>query len=410
MKGRTSVSLEEAVSRLLSSCSDLPPYKVQACKDLAEEIVSFSALAGSYATDSVIQFYSERFKVPAFEKPESLPAGAMWKAGYVINIYRIMTGKDCSRHAVYFNANETKWYEGILDDYLAWLRDCGKSTGTIRTRQETLPYFLDFLGVRNINQVPSLRIEDYESFLTFIGEQPYTQWTKSTIISSVKDFTRYLQEKELISCNPLIMLSGIKAPRRKNLPKFYTPEEVRKLIATIDRTTNRGKTTYAMLLLVAVYGMRGVDVTLLTLDDIRWEEERVVFTQQKTGKTIEFPLIKEVRLAILDYISNVRHNCGHRNVFIREAPPYVPYRPGAASVGRFLSNLFIKAGIDTKGRPIGPHALRYSLATLLSGMDTPINEIAHILGHSSVQSSLTYVWSDIEHLRIAAQEVLPYAE
>lgn len=410
MKGRTSVSLEEAVSRLLLSCSDLPLYKVQACKHLAEEIVSFSALAGSYATDSVIQFYCERFKVPAFEKPESLVAGAMWKAGFVINIYRIMIGKDCSRHAVYFNANETKWYEGILDDYLAWLRDYGKSAGTIRTRQETLPYFLDFLGVRNINHMGNLRNEDYEGFLSFLCEQPYTQWTKSTIIATVKDFTKFLQEKNLTTCNPLIMLSGIKTPRRKDLPKFYTPEEVRELIAIIDRTTNRGKTTYAMLLLVAVYGMRGVDVTLLTLDDIRWEEERVVFTQQKTGKTIELPLIREVRLALLDYISNVRHDCQYRNVFIRETPPYVPYRPGAASVGRFISNLFIKAGIDTKGRPVGPHALRYSLATLLSGMDTPINEIAYILGHSSVQSSLTYVWSDIEHLHIAAQEVLPYAE
>lgn len=47
--------------------------------------------------------------------------------------YRIMAGKDCSRYVVYFNANEMRWYEGVLDDYLGWFRDCEKSDGTIRT-------------------------------------------------------------------------------------------------------------------------------------------------------------------------------------------------------------------------------------------------------------------------------------
>lgn len=126
---------------------------------------------------------------------------------------------------------------------------------------------------QNINHLENLKDEDYEGFFSFFGEQPYTQCPRSTIIATAKDFTRLLREKNLISYNPLIMLSGIKTPKRKDLPKFYNIlEEVRKHIAVIDSTTNHGNTTYAMLLIVAVYGMRGVDVTLLTLDDIGWEE------------------------------------------------------------------------------------------------------------------------------------------
>ena len=61
--------------------------------------------------------------------------------------------------------------------------------------------------------------------------------------------------------------------------------------------------------------------------------------------------------------------------------------------------------IDTKGKHHGLHSLRHSLATNLFETGTPVNEIAVILGHTSAASTKTYVWSDIERLRIAALEV-----
>ena len=56
---------------------DLSPDKVQPCKKLAEEIVSFNTSVEYNGTDAVIQFYSKLFKIPAFEKTEKLQAGAM---------------------------------------------------------------------------------------------------------------------------------------------------------------------------------------------------------------------------------------------------------------------------------------------------------------------------------------------
>jgi integrase len=38
----------------------------------------------------------------------------------------------------------------------------------------------------------------------------------------------------------------------------------------------------------------------------------------------------------------------------------------------------------------------------------PINEIAMVLGHASVQATTRYVWSDFSHLKVAALEVIPY--
>lgn len=52
--------------------------------------------------------------------------------------------------------------------------------------------------------------------------------------------------------------------------------------------------------------------------------------------------------------------------------------------------------------------MRHSLATELIANAVPINEVSTILGHTTLQATMTYIWTDIVHLRAAALEVLPY--
>ena len=108
--------------------------------------------------------------------------------------------------------------------------------------------------------------------------------------------------------------------------------------------------------------------------------------------------------ALLDYIKNARPESDCPNVFIRLKKPYIPYSMND-HFGDKIFPFFELAGVDTKGKHHGLHSLRHSLATNLFVSGTPVNEIAVILGHTSVESTKTYVWSDIEHLRIAALEV-----
>ena len=69
---------------------------------------------------------------------------------------------------------------------------------------------------------------------------------------------------------------------------------------------------------------------------------------------------------------------------------------------------FTLAGIITDRKHAGLHSLRHSLATNLMGDNTPISEIAAILGHTSAQSTRQYIWSNINQLRTAALEVPTY--
>ena len=58
---------------------------------------------------------------------------------------------------------------------------------------------------------------------------------------------------------------------------------------------------------IAYYtGMRGTDITSLTIDSIDWDKEVITFTQSKTGVELTLPLTATVGNAIWRYITSQR--------------------------------------------------------------------------------------------------------
>jgi len=55
------------------------------------------------------------------------------------------------------------------------------------------------------------------------------------------------------------------------VPRSIRAEDVQRMLGTVDRRTIVGKRDFAMLLLLAVYGLRAREVASLTLDDLDWE-------------------------------------------------------------------------------------------------------------------------------------------
>lgn len=188
---------------------------------------------------------------------------------------------------------------------------------------------------------------------------------------------------------------------------FYSPDEIRKVLEIVDRKSRQGKMVYLMMLLACVYGLRISDIRQLELPSLNWGKKTISLCQQKTKRYIELPITQEVCLALLDYIKNARPNVPDSHVFIKQRSPHEPYsfdNHFSDKVGAY----FKKAGINTEHKHHGFHSMRHSLATELTSDSVPINEIATILGHTTVQSTIVYIWSDIKHLKLASLEVLPY--
>lgn len=56
---------------------------------------------------------------------------------------------------------------------------------------------------------------------------------------------------------------------------------------------------HAILMILAVYGVRSREVARLRLGDIDWQKERIVFTRAKGGESHSFPLHECVGAAIV---------------------------------------------------------------------------------------------------------------
>jgi integrase len=175
----------------------------------------------------------------------------------------------------------------------------------------------------------------------------------------------------------------------------WDPADVTKIIEAIDRSNPSGKRDYAIVLLICRLGLRAVDVKRLRFSDLDWPANQVSVLQAKTGRRVDLPLLKDVGWAIIDYIRGGRPVSDWPQVFIRHTAPIGPF-----SDQDHLHQILVKharvAHVRVgEQRRHGMHSLRHTLATQLMEDGTPVEQIADILGHQSVQSTGVYLKSSL---------------
>lgn len=352
--------------------------------------------------EQVIQeYYSMTVGVSPFEAPPSKSKERYARAIRMIQDF--LHHEEPKRRYVNHPFDCPTSYQAILSRYETLMKNDQKSYGTIRTRSGRMKVFFVFLAGRECVVLQNITPELFTDYVSSLNDR-YSSQGKASLLYTIRNFFSYDEFSEMLTFDPLPFLSGIHSRKHERLPSFYTAEEVKRILNAVNRSTPWGKTAYLMMILAYVYGLRSSDIKALRFDDINWESRTITIIQFKTHKSVSLPITDEILFALLDYIKNARPRVDNPNVFIRLRKPYIPYSMNDHFGDKILPYFEI-AGVDTKGKHHGLHSLRHSLATNLLKTGTPVNEIAVILGHTSAASTKTYVWSDIEHLRIAALEV-----
>ena len=187
--------------------------------------------------------------------------------------------------------------------------------------------------------------------------------------------------------------------KHEQCPRYLTRTQVEAVLAAIDRRTSRGKRSYAMLLMLATYGLRGIEVRSLRLDDIDWRNDRVRIANRKAGNSTTYPLTAAVGEAILDYLKGGRPASDHREVFLTVIAPIRPMTspsPLSYQVQRHMARARVTV------ERAGSHSFRYSCAQRLFESGTPLKTIGDYLGHSHPDSTQRYTKIAIDQLREVA--------
>ncbi len=104
---------------------------------------------------------------------------------------------------------------------------------------------------------------------------------------------------------------------------------VEKLLALTDTERPSGVRDRAILMLLAIYGLRRSEVHRLRLEDLDWERRLLLVAQSKQGCARIYPLIVSVAEAIARYLREVRPHSTYREVFLILRAPYTPIVPGS---------------------------------------------------------------------------------
>ena len=110
-------------------------------------------------------------------------------------------------------------------------------------------------------------------------------------------------------------------------------------------------------------------------------------TKSKRERVV--PLLQEAGEALAKYVLHARPRIGSQRVFLSHVPPVGPFM-SSGGISRIVRSRLERSGI-TLSRVAGAHLLRHSLATQLVRQRRPINEVAGLLGHRSIDTTAIYV-------------------
>jgi site-specific recombinase XerD len=197
------------------------------------------------------------------------------------------------------------------------------------------------------------------------------------------------------------LAAAIMAPRvgtHEGLPIGPSWDDVKRLLAATEGDRPADIRDRALLLLLAVYGLRAGEVTALCLMDFDWEREVLSVPHSKSQRPRSYPLCRPVGDAVLRYLRQVRPRSEHRELFLTLVPPFRPLR--ASSLGRTVENRLHALGLALPR--YGSHALRHACATHLLAQGLSLKEIGDHLGHQSPETTRIYAKVDLAALRTVA--------
>lgn len=145
-------------------------------------------------------------------------------------------------------------------------------------------------------------------------------------------------------------------------------------------------------------GIRAIDLINLKLSNIDWNSETISFIQSKTGNSVCIPLTIPVGNTLAKYLSEERPHTTSDFLFVRQLAPFEPLADHA-SCYEVVKKIFEKADICKNNRIFGMRMLRHNATSTMVRNEVPMETIAAVLGHPSIDTTDIYITTDDTKLR-----------
>ncbi len=282
----------------------------------------------------------------------------------------------------------------ILNSFDKYLSDiCGLAENTRIHRRR---YALHFLREIKIHRLSDLEKVFPQKIIQFVKKFSlrYKNGSIGVVSGSLRSFFRYASfqgynVKRLTAATP-----NIPNYKLSNIPKFICTADIKKLLLAFDLKNPSGKRDYAMTRCLTDLGLRCCEVSKIKMKNIDWRIGNIKIMRGKSNQEDLLPLPKELGKAIADYLKYGRPKSNSEFVFVYHR---APFGKGVqiSTVRGVVRRAFERIGFN----PIpSTHVLRHSFATNLLKAGASLKEIADILGHKAIDTTMIYTKVDLPNL------------
>jgi site-specific recombinase XerD len=280
----------------------------------------------------------------------------------------------------------------VFADYFNFYQRTGQAnTKSQRNLRKVLKEFNDFLSKNQvIINVLDIRIVD-----SFLEENKSKKSLKSNKYyrSALRGFLKFLHHECGISDKDLSS-QLINAPvfNQSNPPKFLRHNEIKKLLDATSLSTAKDLRTNAIVRLAISSGLRPVEISKISLDDIHFKAGELTLPVRKGRNPVTFPLPESTIKAVAAYMVGGRPQINERRLFVSLFKPYLPV--SSDLIQESIRELMRKANVPGK-----PYCLRHTFAQNLLESGASILDIKGMLGHDSIKTTKKYLHIDIQLMR-----------
>ncbi len=221
-------------------------------------------------------------------------------------------------------------------------------------------------------------------------------------LSGLRGFFKFLVRERVIEADPTALVDRPKIGRQ--LPRVLSFDEVERLLAAPDLTTERGVRDAAMIHLMYASGLRVTELVTLRVRDLDMRRG-VVTPVGKGGKGRLVPVGEVALNQLAVYLETVRpHMAGPNDHWL-----FLSGRGGRLGREAFWKMLRRYARIAAITVPLSPHKLRHSFATHLLRGGADLRAVQAMLGHADLGTTEIYTHMTSEHVRAAHARSHPRA-
>lgn len=255
-------------------------------------------------------------------------------------------------------------------------------------------------GRIDLKQIKRLYLRD---FLRWLRNNGRANRTLARKVATLKNFFQFCLKEKYITEDPSQYL---KVPRyEKKLPRYFTEEEMFKLLEIPDLSSKFGIRNRAILEVMYSCGLRISEVAGLQIKNIDFVR-RLIKVMGKRRKERIIPFGKECRKSLKRYLkirSEFDPDPKERIFFVSKSG--IPLLPNEI---RVILDHYLSLIAQTSG--YSPHSIRHSFATHLLEHGADLRGVQEMLGHENLSTTEIYTHLSLEEVKKVYQQAHPRSD